>query len=127
MLKSSMMRKKVTEYLKSQNTRDEFSKLLFKYHNIIRNNDKLSPEAAFDEISKICLSVRYERTLWSTNFFSKFNKSGYENTNQKTARLSVEQTKILKMMICLSEIIRIRENSFEAIVKKIVTTYQLLQ
>ena len=34
-------------------TRDEFSKLLFKCHNIIRNNDKLSPEAAFDEISKI--------------------------------------------------------------------------
>ena len=28
-------------------TRDEFSKLLFKCHNIIRNNDKLSPEAAF--------------------------------------------------------------------------------
>ena len=34
-------------------TRDEFSRLLFKCHNIIRNNDKLSPEAAFDEISKI--------------------------------------------------------------------------
>ena len=31
-------------------TRDEFSRLLFKCHNIIRNNDKLSPEAAFDEI-----------------------------------------------------------------------------
>ena len=27
-------------------TRDEFSRLLFKCHNIIRNNDKLSPEAA---------------------------------------------------------------------------------
>ena len=34
-------------------TRDEFSRLLFRCHNIIRNNDKLSPEAAFDEISKI--------------------------------------------------------------------------
>lgn len=34
-------------------SRDEFSRLLFKCHNIIRNNDKLSPEAAFDEISKI--------------------------------------------------------------------------
>ena len=34
-------------------TRDEFSRLLLKCHNIIRNNDKLSPEAAFDEISKI--------------------------------------------------------------------------
>lgn len=36
-------------------TRDEFSKLLFKFHNIIRNNDKLSPEVAFDEISKFFL------------------------------------------------------------------------
>lgn len=43
-------------------TRDEFSKLLFKCHNIIRNNDKLSPEAAFDEISKILfMKIRYER------------------------------------------------------------------
>lgn len=45
-----------------QFTRDEFSKLLFKCHNIIRNNDKLSPEAAFDEISKILfMKIRYER------------------------------------------------------------------
>jgi len=29
-------------------TREEFSNLLFRCHNIIRNNDKLSPEAAFD-------------------------------------------------------------------------------
>ena len=34
-------------------TGDEFAKLLHKCHNIIRNNDKLSPEASFDEISKI--------------------------------------------------------------------------
>ena len=31
-------------------TRDEFSRLLFKCHNIIRNNDKLSPEAAFQKM-----------------------------------------------------------------------------
>ena len=43
--------KKINELLKQTKafTRDEFSKLLFKCHNIIRNNDKLSPEAAFDE------------------------------------------------------------------------------
>src|SRR3972149_8439762 len=47
--------KKIKEILAKTKafTRDEFSKLLFKCHNIIRNNDKLSPEAAFDEISKI--------------------------------------------------------------------------
>lgn len=47
--------KKIRELLNQTKafTRDEFSKLLFTCHNIIRNNDKLSPEAAFDEISKI--------------------------------------------------------------------------
>lgn len=42
--------------------RDEFAKLLFQCHSVIRNNDKLSPEAAFDEISKILfMKIRYER------------------------------------------------------------------
>ena len=41
---------------------DEFAKLLNKCHNIIRDNDKLSPEAAFDEISKILfIKIMYER------------------------------------------------------------------
>ena len=52
-------------------TRDEFSKLLFKCHNIIRNNDKLSPEAAFDEISKILfIKIRYERSNSESQIFS---------------------------------------------------------
>lgn len=34
-------------------TREEFTKTLQACHNIIRNNDKLSPEEAFDEISKL--------------------------------------------------------------------------
>ena len=43
-------------------TRDEFARLLFACHNIIRNNDKLSPEAAFDEISKILfIKIRHEK------------------------------------------------------------------
>jgi type I restriction enzyme M protein len=42
--------------------RDEFKKLLFACHNIIRNNDKFSPEMAFDEISKVMFSkIWYER------------------------------------------------------------------
>ena len=62
-------------------TRDEFSKLLFKCHNIIRNNDKLSPEAAFDEISKILfIKIRYERSnsdaqIFSAERFSSLKKS----------------------------------------------------
>ena len=56
--------KKVQELLEKTKafTCEEFSQLLFKCHNIIRNNDKLSPEAAFDEISKILfMKIRYER------------------------------------------------------------------
>ena len=66
--------KKISELLKQTKafTRDEFSKLLFKCHNIIRNNDKLSPEAAFDEISKILfIKIRYERSNSEAQIFSK--------------------------------------------------------
>jgi len=39
--------KQIDKYIRETKifSRDEFSKLLFKCHNIIRNNDKLSPEA----------------------------------------------------------------------------------
>ena len=53
-------------------TRDEFSKLLFKCHNIIRNNDKLSPEAAFDEISKVLfIKILFECKNTGSQIFSK--------------------------------------------------------
>lgn len=69
-------------------TRDEFSRLLFKCHNIIRNNDKLSPEAAFDEISKILfIKIRYERENDEGQIFSKDrfveNRKAYENSTKK--------------------------------------------
>jgi type I restriction enzyme M protein len=52
-------------------TRDEFQKLLFKCHSIIRNNDKLSPEAAFDEISKILfMKICYEKNPQDDPIFS---------------------------------------------------------
>lgn len=69
-------------------TRDEFSRLLYKCHNIIRNNDKLSPEAAFDEISKILfIKIRYERDNNLGQIFSKErftqNKQKYEELNEE--------------------------------------------
>src|SRR5690606_10380626 len=84
--------KKIDELLKQTKafTRDEFSKLLFKCHNIIRNNDKLSPEAAFDEISKILfIKIRYERNneggqIFSEEQFKKLKKS-YDETKSKTS------------------------------------------
>ena len=43
-------------------SKDSFVKTLSRCHNIIRNMDKFSPEAAFDEISKVLfLKMLYER------------------------------------------------------------------
>lgn len=125
--------KKVNELLKQTKafTRDEFSKLLFKCHNIIRNNDKLSPEAAFDEISKILfIKIRYERSNSENQIFSieafKKDKTSYEKYKPKGGKdfyqFLFEQTKEDFKDDDLfepSEIIRIRENSFEAIVEEL--------
>lgn len=125
--------KKVNELLKQTKsfTRDEFSKLLFKCHNIIRNNDKLSPEAAFDEISKILfIKIRYERTNSDAQIFSleefKKDKESYEKYKPKDGvefyQFLFEQTKTAFQDDDLfddNETIRIRENSFEAIVKEL--------
>jgi len=125
--------KKINELLKQTKafTRDEFSKLLFKCHNIIRNNDKLSPEAAFDEISKILfIKIRYERSNSEAQIFSReeFKKAreSYERYKPKDGKefyqFLFEQTKEDFKDDDLfepNEIIRIRENSFEAIVKEL--------
>lgn len=125
--------KKIDELLKQTKafTRDEFSKLLFKCHNIIRNNDKLSPEAAFDEISKILfIKIRYERANSEHQIFSeeafKQDKASYEKYKPKDGKdfyqFLFDQTKEDFKDDDLfepTEILRIRENSFEAIVKEL--------
>lgn len=125
--------KKISDLLKQTKafTRDEFSKLLFKCHNIIRNNDKLSPEAAFDEISKILfIKIRYERSNSGSQIFSRdeFKKAKdyydqYRAINDLPFYQKLfEQTKQDFRDDDLfepSEIIRIRENSFEAIVEEL--------
>ncbi|WP_312511514.1 N-6 DNA methylase [Chryseobacterium culicis] len=125
--------KKINALLKQTKafTRDEFSKLLFKCHNIIRNNDKLSPEAAFDEISKILfIKIRYERSnsegqIFSLEEFKKAKK--YDDLYRAESDLPFYQ-KLFELtkkdfkdddLFEDSEIIRIRENSFEAIVKEL--------
>lgn len=125
--------KKVDELLKQTKsfTRDEFSKLLFKCHNIIRNNDKLSPEAAFDEISKILfIKIRYERSNTGAQIFSEDEfKKARESYNKYKPKDGVEFYQFLfeqtkedfkdDDLFEPNEILRIRENSFEAIVKEL--------
>lgn len=53
-------------------TKDSLLQAFSKCHNIIRNNDKLSPEAAFDEISKVMfIKMLYERKPDDELIFSK--------------------------------------------------------
>jgi type I restriction enzyme M protein len=127
-------KKKIEELLTKTKafTRDEFSKLLFKCHNIIRNNDKLSPEAAFDEISKILfMKIRYEREQAKTKaLFSRAEfeelKAPYEKITGKDAlpfyQHFFEKTKeIFKAdeIFDPNDSIKIRETSFLQIVKEL--------
>ena len=125
--------KKIKELLSQTKafTRDEFSRLLFKCHNIIRNNDKLSPEAAFDEISKVLfIKIRYERDNTGTQIFSKeeFTKlrEAYDKTKSKLSRPFYQQlferTKedyAKDGLFEANDTIKIKEASFEAIVKEL--------
>ena len=117
-------------------SRDEFAKLLQKCHNIIRNNDKLSPEAAFDEISKILfMKIRYERNpdedvLFSLEKFQKDEKHFEKNIKKhlpieaqipymqylfKATKDEFADDKLFESY----ETIKIKQYSFEQIVKEL--------
>lgn len=121
-------------------TRDEFSRLLFRCHNIIRNNDKLSPEAAFDEISKILfMKIRYERNPNEDNVFSlkqfKKEEAHYEkNIRPVNVKRNGPKDDIPYMdywfeltkdefekddLFDPNDSIKIKQTSFEAIVKEL--------
>lgn len=133
---------KKLELIKKQTktfTRDEFTKILRTCHNIIRNNDKLSPEAAFDEISKILfMKIKYEREQRGTKVFTKEEFIEKEKWFEKDIRPSLKGTpKDLPYMQFLfantkeefkndqlfedNEVIKIRQNSFEQILEKLQT------
>ncbi len=114
-------------------TGDEFATLLHKCHNIIRNNDKLSPEAAFDEISKILfIKIMYERkpkgeAIFSLKQFQKQKeawnliKGASESEDSYMQRLFEDVKKEFKedRIFDEHEKIRLREKSFEQIVKEL--------
>jgi len=118
-------------------TRDEFTTLLQKCHNIIRNNDKLSPEAAFDEISKILfMKIRYERNPDEEAIFSKEHFEKKEKDYEKNIKpnLVSEADKVPYMQFLFrqtkkefanddlfdeNDAIKIRQHSFEQIVKEL--------
>ena len=104
-------------------------------HNIIRNNDKLSPEAAFDEISKILfIKIRYERSNEDGQIFSaerfytlRKNRDEYNKEMQiKDAKPFYQHLFDLTKqefandhLFEPNDVIKIRENSFEQIVEEL--------
>ena len=117
-------------------SRDEFAKLLFKCHCIIRNNDKLSPEAAFDEISKILfMKIRYERNPDEDVLFSKEKFKRDEQNYEKNIKKHLPLDAQLPYMQYLfkatkeefaedklfdaHETIKIKQYSFEQIVSEL--------
>lgn len=132
---------KIVKYVNENKrfTREEFTKLLTRSHNIIRNNDKLSPEAAFDEISKILfMKIMYERGSTEEMIFSKDRfkadeinyekiirpsiKKDYPNSDQDYMQFLFNQTKKAfetDGLFEIKDIIKIKKNSFEMIVEEL--------
>lgn len=131
------------EQIKNQTklfTRDEFTKTLRACHNIIRNNDKLSPEAAFDEISKLLfMKTRFERDNKGMKVFTKQEYLDAAQNHEKNVRPGLKGTDLyaLSYMQFLfrttkeffkddrlfddKDEINIRENSFIQILEKLET------
>jgi len=134
---------KKIEEIKSQTktfSRDDFTKVLKTCHNIIRNNDKLSPEAAFDEISKILfMKINFERDARGSQVFTleeyqkqkqienEYNKNHHIENPKPFMQVKFDDTKKAYKddhLFDENETIKIRENSFEQIIK-ILQVYNL--
>lgn len=118
-------------------TREEFTKTLQNCHNIIRNNDKLSPEAAFDEISKLLfMKIRYERQQRGTKVFTKAEYLSQADNYERNVRPGLRARGIdqpyMQHLFDTTKIefredqlfedndeIKIRENSFVQILEKL--------
>lgn len=132
---------KKIEQIKNQTktfTREEFTKTLQACHNIIRNNDKLSPEAAFDEISKLLfMKIRYERQQRGTKVFTRKQYETEEKNYEENIRPGLKGTALYSQSYMQrlfsttkvefkedhlfeeSDEIKIRENSFVQILDKL--------
>ena len=121
-------------------TREEFSSTLRKCHNIIRNNDKLSPEAALDEISKILLiKINFERGAKGSQVFTleeyqkqkeienEYNKIYHISNPASFTQIKFKDTKQAYKddhLFDENETIQIHENNFEQIIQ-ILQVYNL--
>ena len=119
-------------------TREEFTRTLQACHNIIRNNDKLSPEAAFDEISKLLfMKIRYERQQRGMKVFTRKQYEAEEKNYEENIRPGLKGTALYSQSYMQrlfsttkeefkddhlfedSDEIKIRNNSFVQILEKL--------
>ena len=132
---------KKIEQIKNQTktfTREEFTKTLQACHNIIRNNDKLSPEAAFDEISKLLfMKIRYERQQKGIKVFTRKQYEAESKNYEENIRPGLKGTALYAQSYMQrlfsttkeefkddhlfeeSDEIKIRENSFVQILERL--------
>lgn len=113
-------------------TKKNFSSILWNCHNIIRGNDKLSPEAAFDEISKVLfIKICKERYYPSAEGVYgeeeyKREKDKYDASNSQVPYFQqlFQETKEKYAddeIFEKSEKLRIKESSFESILTELET------
>jgi type I restriction enzyme M protein len=120
--------KRIKEILDTEKffSKDDFQKLLFECHNVIRNNDKMSPEMAFDEISKVLfmkiMFERDEKMIFSKKKFlaDKKIQEQYDNIPfyQKLFKKTKDKYKNDEIFE-ENATLRIREESFLEIVEKL--------
>lgn len=99
--------------------RDEFTRILTKCHNTIRNNDKLSPEAAFDEISKVLFIkiLREKKTgeIYTLEQFDKENEASQMPDYYNVLFFETRNYYVADKIFEKNERLNIRENSFRDI------------
>ena len=113
---------------KREYSKDALQDALKSCHNIIRNIDKLSPEAAFDEISKVLfIKLLYEAKPDAELVYTLDKFKAEEQEHQKENGSDYMQILFNKVkdeynqdgIFDISEKIRIRRNTFERILEEL--------
>jgi type I restriction enzyme M protein len=116
--------------------REQFKKRLFACHNVIRNNDKFSPEMAFDEISKVMFVKIYREQMDKNRFTLEQYRRLKDNYTEATGgkpetpyfQSLFNQTKNSDRfkkdeIFEVNDKLRIREESFSSIIKELEDYY----
>lgn len=98
-------------------SKEEFKNIFFSCHDIIRNNDKFSPEMAFDEIAKILfIKITKERESgipYTKEDFKASNLTHIELFNQ------IKKDREVDRIFDTNDRLRVKDISFEQILDKL--------